>query len=54
METNAIPRVVVADRIDGGVYIEFSDGQSGLYSSSLLLEFLPQAEKIVNLVETEE
>ena len=53
METKPNPRVVVADRINGGVFIEFADGQSGLYSSSLLYEVLPQAEQIVNAVETD-
>jgi len=33
--------------MNGGVYIEFADGQSGLYSSSLLYGILPEAEQIV-------
>lgn len=47
METKSNPRVVVADRVDGGVFIEFADGKSGLYSSSLLYEILPRAEQVV-------
>ena len=47
MDTNENPRVVVADRINGGVYIEFADGNSGLYSSNLLYQMLPEAKPIV-------
>jgi len=46
MEMQANPRVVVADRVDGGVFIEFVDGKNALYSSSLLYEMLPRAEQI--------
>lgn len=47
METKPKSRVVVADRIDGGVYIEFADGKNGLYPAALLYEMLPKAEQIV-------
>jgi len=47
METMPSPRVVISDRVDGGVYIEFTDGKGGLYSSSLLFEMLPKAEQII-------
>ena len=47
MEMKANPSVVVADRINGGVYIEFANGKSGLYPSLLLYEMLPRAEQVV-------
>jgi hypothetical protein len=34
--------------VDGGVFIEFSDTKSGLYSSTLLYSMLPQAEQLVD------
>jgi hypothetical protein len=46
MESLLNTRVIVADRIDGGVFIEFADGKSGVYSASLLYGMLPQAEQI--------
>ena len=36
------PRIVSADRLDGGVLIEFADGSYAVYSASLLYELLPQ------------
>jgi hypothetical protein len=47
MDTKPPPRVVAADRSNGGVFIEFADGKSGFYSSSLLYEVLPKAEQVI-------
>jgi len=46
MEPSTNPHVVVADRINGGVFIEFADGKNALYSSSLLYEILTRAEQL--------
>jgi len=40
------PFVIASDRIDRGVHIEFADGRSAMYSSSLLYEILPRAEQL--------
>jgi hypothetical protein len=46
METNSSPRVIVADRFDRGVIIEFDDGKRAFYPAFLLYEILPQAQPI--------
>jgi hypothetical protein len=43
METTASPCIVAAERIGGGIFIEFDDGKSGLYSAPLLYTWLSQA-----------
>ena len=46
METNPTPRVISADRIDGGLIITFDDGRCAVYSASLLLTTFAQAEEV--------
>jgi hypothetical protein len=46
MDTLRSPRVISADRMDGGLIISFDDGQCGIYSAALLFAALPQAEQV--------
>jgi hypothetical protein len=46
METLANPRVISADKMDGGVVVSFDDGMTALYSASLLRAMLPQAKQM--------
>lgn len=43
METKAPPQIVTAERMGGAIFIEFDDGNCGLYSGPLLYELLPEA-----------
>jgi hypothetical protein len=43
MQTTVPPRIVAAERMEDGIFIEFDDGRSALYSASLLYSALPQA-----------
>ena len=40
------PRITFAERLDGGIIVHFSDGRSAIFSSSLLLSVLDQAEEV--------
>jgi hypothetical protein len=46
MEPTPVPRVVYAERLNGGVIITFDDGKCAVYSASLLHVILPQAEEV--------
>ena len=43
MQTTVPPRIVAAERMEDGIFIEFDDGKSALYSASLLYAALPLA-----------
>ena len=45
MDTS-IPRILYADRLNGGVIITFDDGKCAVYSAALLHATLPQAEQV--------
>ena len=46
---NAIaPSIVEAQRMEEGVIVTFTNGQSAIYSSSLLYSMLSQAEIVTN------
>lgn len=46
MDPNITPRILTAERLTGGVVIQFSDGKCALYSASLLYDTLPKAEEL--------
>jgi hypothetical protein len=48
METYPIPRVVFAERLDGGVVVTFEDGKCALYSAALLYLQLDQAQILLD------
>ncbi|MFZ0743310.1 MAG: hypothetical protein WAM85_02840 [Terracidiphilus sp.] len=43
METTSTPQIVAAERMGGGIFIEFDDGKSALYPALLLYGSLHQA-----------
>lgn len=45
MKTLLSPRVVEAERLDGGVILTFDDGKCAIYPVSLLFAFFPKAEQ---------
>jgi hypothetical protein len=47
METDAPPRVISADTLEGGVIITFEDGKRAIYPTSLLYTSFPQATEVV-------
>jgi hypothetical protein len=49
--TNSNPRVISADRIDGGLIITFDDGRCAVYSASLLFDTFAQAEEVGSAVD---
>jgi hypothetical protein len=49
MEPTAAPRVIYAERLNGGVIITFDDGKCALYSASLLHVTFSQAEEVKDL-----
>jgi hypothetical protein len=46
MQTTAPPRIVAAERMGEGVFVEFDDGKSALYSASLLYTSLRLADAL--------
>ena len=46
METNSEPRILDAERFDGGVLIGFDNGRVALYSAALLYTMFHQAVEI--------
>ena len=46
MESSLARRVISAERLQGSVLIMFDDGQSAVYSASLLYAHLGQAEQV--------
>ena len=44
METPDGPRIVHAERLNGGVIISFDDGVAAVYPAALLYEMLTKAE----------
>jgi hypothetical protein len=36
METHPTPRIILADRLQGGIIVSFEDGTSAIYSAELL------------------
>jgi hypothetical protein len=54
MTSSLEPRITSAERLDGGIIVHFSDGRTAIYSSSLLLSFLDQAELVLEPDPTEE
>jgi hypothetical protein len=46
MATPTDPRIISADRMDGGVVISFDDGKTALYPATLLRAMLPQAKQM--------
>jgi hypothetical protein len=53
MATDQGPRVVAAERIRSGVLISFSNGDTRLYSESLLYSVFGEAEALIELEEDE-
>ena len=41
------PKIVTAERIDGGVFIVFDDDKAALYSAALLYATFSQAEEVL-------
>ncbi len=46
----ATPRIINAERLDGGVIITFNDGKCAVYSASLLHAKLTEATEVDELV----
>jgi hypothetical protein len=46
MNSSKEPRIVSAERLDGGIIVHFSDGRSAIFSASLLLSMREQAENV--------
>ena len=43
IQTNASPRILAAERMGEGIFIEFDDGKSEFYAASILYTALPMA-----------
>ncbi len=46
MESLHEPRIIFAERLDGGIIVHFSNGRAAIYSCALLLSVLDQAEDV--------
>jgi hypothetical protein len=46
METKPAHHIAIAERMNGGVLIEFDSGESAIYSASLLYSVLAKAEPL--------
>ncbi len=53
MQDTSTPHIVSADRIGDGVFIEFDDGRSALYSAPLLYTSLSEA-VVFNIADLEQ
>ncbi|WP_263383984.1 hypothetical protein [Granulicella arctica] len=53
MNNQSIPRLIAAERLNGGVIIAFDDGKCAVYSASLLYTTLGQAEIVSTELEDE-
>ncbi|WP_263385623.1 hypothetical protein [Granulicella arctica] len=47
METPSAPRIVSAERLNGGVIIAFEDGKCAVYSAALLYATFSHAEHVI-------
>jgi hypothetical protein len=46
METPPEPRIADVQRMNGGIFISFSDGRNVFYSADLLYTIIPQAREV--------
>lgn len=48
MENSHIPKIISADRLEGGVIVSFEDGRCAIYSAALMYATLSQAREVTD------